>query len=1161
MKKTLLVGLFWLGYILTGYSQVGTLGEVQQPIKPDAAALGKYVEMPVGYYSGIPEISIPLYELKTKNLGVPISLSYHASGIKRREIPGWVGAGFSLNAGGVITRIVRGLSDGNDLANPNDYKRYADSLGQPGYSTFIDYRTLQGIESEYTSLKTDTEFDEFYFNFMGHTGSFTFTNEGKPMMKTINQMKCAYADQHFKLTDANGVVYAFEETETAANAPDSPQIISWYLTKITAPVTNETIEFKYTDAGTSKPYIRDYAPVSYFSRRLYEDKSPTYPPGIKNPACEVNGNGTLPLQQLNDGSMPLFVQQVIYKTDTVKFYKSNNVRSDIYKIQLDSIRVSSGHELLHRIRFSYTYSDTLTTDSLAKKLLLSAVKSDDQPACQLSYFNDYMGKKMPGIYVPAEDSWGYYNGEASPATDIGTRLMPRFKVLTGGNSSFKNPDYRYALIGTLKSMSYPTGGRTEFDYEGNDFAYSNQADLYLETAADVVMALDSVRQPGIRVIGPLTAFSYDPIVLGNDIIIHQDQTVTINSSIGLSTEMNSLLKYTSYLYNEGEGYEGKVRLLKYNTTTGAFDLVEERAFNPVSVMGLPGSDPAFFSVRPSGTSSEQHTRFLTEGWYRVESEVLPGGMMASISVNNKFRYKTQPHVYNAGGLRIKKIRFISPVNSSSFEKSYDYSYKGMSSGVLESPFANASGVLHWGERRFVPEGHCIDGYIGGQICSSYILNYDNVVPLGNSKGGVIGYAQVTERMNDGRKKVMQFTNGYVDNEHADPLFDGYQDGYTNYGLGSVPIINHKTADYSDLRGIMKRAEYYNSSSQKIKTEVHLVRNIMGMDVNGYDPGQPHSRSTFVVLGNIILNGDRCSETYESHLGAGLGDILTIPVNVVPLIDSTYYFNGADTLKEVTKYVYNTVTSANASTITRMSSRGDSSITHYKYPYDYTITGSSSIAFSKGIKLLQDRNVISQPVEAYTQEKKGSGSMKVTSAQLVSYRPDIPAPDTVYSLSNQNGLTNFSPASFTVSTATKDSRYERSLLFTRYDSYGNVVEQHQKKEVNEVLIWGYQKRYIVARVLGSDYNTVIALVDTAVINNPSSDSALRTELQKIRTALASSSPKSKVTTYTFSALKGMTSMTDSKGETVYYEYDSFGRLKISKDPDAQLKENLRYHYKP
>ena len=70
------------------------------PPSPNSASLGKYGELPIGLYTGIPNINIPIYELKTQGITVPISLSYHAGGLRVTEIAPQVGLGWSLNAGG-----------------------------------------------------------------------------------------------------------------------------------------------------------------------------------------------------------------------------------------------------------------------------------------------------------------------------------------------------------------------------------------------------------------------------------------------------------------------------------------------------------------------------------------------------------------------------------------------------------------------------------------------------------------------------------------------------------------------------------------------------------------------------------------------------------------------------------------------------------------------------------------------------------------------------------------------------------------------------------------------------------------------------------------------------------------------------------------------------
>src|SRR5580698_2617890 len=114
IKKSLIL-LACFCYCLS-YAQdtSNTIGHVSIS-SPTAASLGKYGDIPVSYHTGIPEIDIPIYTIKAGSIEMPISLSYHASGLKVEEEASWVGAGWALNAGGVITRTVIGAADDRGL--------------------------------------------------------------------------------------------------------------------------------------------------------------------------------------------------------------------------------------------------------------------------------------------------------------------------------------------------------------------------------------------------------------------------------------------------------------------------------------------------------------------------------------------------------------------------------------------------------------------------------------------------------------------------------------------------------------------------------------------------------------------------------------------------------------------------------------------------------------------------------------------------------------------------------------------------------------------------------------------------------------------------------------------------------------------------------------
>ncbi|RQO69373.1 hypothetical protein DBR43_14905, partial [Pedobacter sp. KBW06] len=111
LKSYAIIFSCFASLISFGQSQEGAVKISVIPPSPNSAALAKYVDFPVNVYNGIPEISLPLGSIGSKGLVVPISLSYHAGGTKPAELGSWVGLGWTLNAGGVITRTVRGLPD------------------------------------------------------------------------------------------------------------------------------------------------------------------------------------------------------------------------------------------------------------------------------------------------------------------------------------------------------------------------------------------------------------------------------------------------------------------------------------------------------------------------------------------------------------------------------------------------------------------------------------------------------------------------------------------------------------------------------------------------------------------------------------------------------------------------------------------------------------------------------------------------------------------------------------------------------------------------------------------------------------------------------------------------------------------------------------------
>ena len=99
----------------SGNIQFHCIGQQQIPIKnvpsPEIAGLGEYGKVPVSLYTGVPDISVPIYELKAGNYSLSLAASYHLASVKPNSQSGCLGLGWNLIAGGYITRSVRGMYD------------------------------------------------------------------------------------------------------------------------------------------------------------------------------------------------------------------------------------------------------------------------------------------------------------------------------------------------------------------------------------------------------------------------------------------------------------------------------------------------------------------------------------------------------------------------------------------------------------------------------------------------------------------------------------------------------------------------------------------------------------------------------------------------------------------------------------------------------------------------------------------------------------------------------------------------------------------------------------------------------------------------------------------------------------------------------------------
>jgi hypothetical protein len=112
---------------------------------------------------------------------------------------------------------------------------------------------------------------------------------------------------------------------------------------------------------------------------------------------------------------------------------------------------------------------------------------------------------------------------------------------------------------------------------------------------------------------------------------------------------------------------------------------------------------------------------------------------------------------------------------------------------------------------------------------------------------------------------------------------------------------------------------------------------------------------------------------------------------------------------------------------------------------------------------------------------------------------------------------------------------------KYDSYKNVIEKTDKTGQITSYIWSYNNQYPVAKIVNATYSNVSnanpGLISYITSSANPSDAMLNSLSSSLRVGL----PNAFVTTYTYNPLVGITSMTNARGVTTYYGYDTLFRL--------------------
>ncbi|WP_019037734.1 hypothetical protein [Psychroflexus tropicus] len=268
---------------------------IQSPV---ATSLGEFGDVGVSYYTGSPNIKIPLYNIKNYDIPLDIYLSYNSKGVRVNDMPGWVGQNWSLQSGGLVTRMVKGrvsdeyyvpssgyaLGDFYGFLHPES--RSLLNVSNWNDSSYMEYLWSMMRFNGNVNNQKNREYgpDIFTFNFMGYTGKFFMGEDGEWKVSSNSNIKVIIeqsdnrfpfnesrvpfnleidiphrksdaSKQIYKITliDDNGINYIFGNTDSSieysvpfhVSIPARWTANSWYLTEVRDRFGKQIYSFEY----------------------------------------------------------------------------------------------------------------------------------------------------------------------------------------------------------------------------------------------------------------------------------------------------------------------------------------------------------------------------------------------------------------------------------------------------------------------------------------------------------------------------------------------------------------------------------------------------------------------------------------------------------------------------------------------------------------------------------------------------------------------------------------------------------------------------------------------------------------------------------------------------------------------------------------------------
>jgi len=1142
---------------------------VSLPQAPEAFEFTRYGDVGANLYTGAPTIQVPIYTHKGRELDLPISLSYDASGIKVNQLPTLTGLGWNLNVGGRISRMVNGLPDDRIFAyssgaytswynlgvknkmltySDSDYWFSENSGGSHNYSSHSQALTYFDFLDKVNKQEYETQPDYYSLNVMGLNEVFALDlNTKQPFSldnpaTTITTIGGVGAEgiSGFTVKDESGTTYTFavvDQTERVKTSDTGTHFqygqrvrfnSTWYLTRIVSPTGKDIYDFIYADYidNRNESYSDGISEAVTTLASTYEASSTSF----SYASTETTFHNRKVLDKIKHNN-----KVIVDATHT------NNISSGpdagITKINIyNNGNSTSGTSLSKSYRFNYDYFKTTAFDNPSAnsdihkvRLKLDGIDIYDATNTNKEqeyafFYND--AEALAPLGSLAQDYLGYYNG-ATTNTSLIPPASSNYNFPNSGGAN-RNPSFNASNNGILERIIYPTGGSTVFEYE--------QARTRI---ADPETEINYVQK---------AAITHNPSSLPTPF---SDQCNASSTEDFISPSVISTTFQVDF-QEEGSHNLEYVRNGTATTGLGIYSTINKQ----IIVVALPDANTSYnwadlfdgncqtlidpnqiIWVYEENEPAAQTSFFLNQGYYQLFVASYFLGYTKTVTVEGPEASTVINYIEeNKAGLRIKSMKDYTSNEVLAKEKQYTYlSGRAISDPIFEyvtqETFPNAPASQD-ADSNSLPDDYLmlhrpsqpINGdkqHMAYSSVREIVVNYENPLESLDKFYRFLTPNQSQNIYKQGTYQIPQAGGSFGSTNYSKyPYFGSLQRESTATSSREIEYNTPEVHNNNRTFGLATHSIGRNSNRYPVITQRdgglwHITLNDVPSNVGAFGFGG-ENLYFWVAPPECTSNPTYCTPEFARlslHKTGAFGNF-----GGDPKVETTLQ----DGVEQMVTYTYTPGDYRYPKTITTTNSEGESRVITHTYPHeDPSYSG------------LVNAHMYSTPV--ITSQAEGGALISTVKTTFTSQE----LPKKIF-------------------TAKGNDLLEERMEFAKY-AFKNPRQVQQTDGESTALIWGYNDRYIVARISNILYNSLnSSLISTIrTESNQQDQTGLLAALQNLQASLPDDAQMSYYTHY---PNIGVRTMTDPSGYRMEYIYDDFQRLEKVVDNYGKVVEKYRYNYR-